>query len=236
MLKAGFSPSLMCADPLRLGEDVAALRAAGADYFHMDVMDGRFVPNLTLGTEVCRAVKNAGGVPLDIHLMTQAPERKLDWFPIGPGDIVSVHCESTAHLHKALARIRALGGLPFAAINPGTPVSAIEAVTDVIAGVLVMTVDPGFAGQKMYPGAPEKIARVREALDRAGRADARIEADGNVSPENARKMRAAGADLFVLGTAGLFQPGVSFEAALARLRAAAAEGERDRARSASNRQ
>ena len=205
MLKAKLSPSMMCADPFLLGETLEEFARCGVEYLHIDVMDGVFVPNFTLGTDYCKQLKSHTAIPLDLHLMIDAPEQKLGWFPFGAGDIVSVHAESTRHLQKALAAIRERGALPFVALNPATPLCFLEPVAEDLAGVLVMAVNPGFAGQKMIPAALNKIAAVRRLLDDAGRADAEIEVDGNVSLENAVNMRRAGADIFVAGTAGLFR-------------------------------
>ncbi len=205
MQTAKLSPSMMCADPFALRETLEEFGRGGVEYLHVDVMDGVFVPNFTLGTDYCRHLKSHSPIPLDLHLMIDAPERKLDWFPFGAGDIVSIHVESTRHLQKALAAVRERGALPFAALNPATPLCFLEPVLEDLAGVLVMTVNPGFAGQKMIPASLGKIAAVRQMLDDSGRKDAEIEVDGNVSLENARKMRQAGANIFVAGTAGLFR-------------------------------
>lgn len=204
MLKAMLSPSMMCADPFSLGETLEAFERGGVEYLHVDVMDGVFVPNFTLGTDYCKQLKAHSAIPLDLHMMIDAPEQKLGWFPFGADDIVSIHTESTRHLQKALAAVRERGALPFVALNPATPLCFLEPVMDDLAGVLVMAVNPGFAGQKMIPATLKKIAAVRRLLDENGRADADIEVDGNVSLENARKMRQAGANIFVAGTAGLF--------------------------------
>ena len=203
-MKNKLSPSMMCADPARLKETLAAFEAGGIEYLHIDIMDGHFVPNFALSGDYCKALKRLTNIPLDIHLMVEAPEDKLDWFEIGAGDIVSVHAESTARLRRALTAIRAKGALALAALRPATPVSALESVVDVLDGVLVMTVNPGFAGQKMVDTALDNIAAARAFLDAHGKTDAIVEVDGNVSFENAAKMRAAGANLFVSGSSGVF--------------------------------
>ena len=220
MLQAKLSPSMMCADLFRLEETLAVFEKTGVEYLHIDIMDGGFVPNFTLGTDFCKQLKRRTEIPLDVHLMIDEPERKLGWFPVGPGDIVSVHAESTKHLHKALAAIRETGAQAFAAVNPGTPFSVLEPVSDALDGVLVMTVNPGFAGQKMIPSTLKKITEARRYLDANGFERVIVEVDGNVSLPNAAAMRAAGADLFVAGTAGLFRPDLPLADGVRALRAA----------------
>jgi ribulose-phosphate 3-epimerase len=160
-----------------------------------------------LGTETIRQFRRASSIPLDIHLMIEAPGEKLEWFEPQPGDYISVHAETTRHLQRVLAKVRALGAKPMAAINPATPLSAIEEVLCDVDAVLVMTVNPGYAGQKLVPQTLEKIRRLRTILDDRGLDNVEIEVDGNVTPENALKMREAGANLFVAGTSLLFRPG-----------------------------
>lgn len=203
----GVSPSMMCADALNLGRDVQQLTEAGVQYFHYDVMDGDFVPNFMLGPDVIRAVRKVSAVPADIHLMVKNPERHLHLFDLRPGDVVSVHQESTIHLQRTLAAIRAAGAQAAVALNPATPLCMIEDVLPDVDMVLIMTVNPGFAGQKLVPATLAKISRLRAMLDASGYPDVRIEVDGNVSFENAVKMRAAGADLFVAGTSAVFREG-----------------------------
>ncbi|MDR3085441.1 MAG: ribulose-phosphate 3-epimerase, partial [Christensenellaceae bacterium] len=191
--------------------DLLALKAAGAAYFHFDVMDGAFVPNFCLGPDLLLAARKAAGVPADIHLMVENPERHLALFQVQPGDIVSVHAESTRHLQKALSLVRAAGGRPAVALNPATPLAILEEVAGEIDMLLLMTVNPGFAGQKMVPGALDKIARARKMLGEMGRSDLPIEVDGNVSLENAKRMRAAGASIFVAGSSSVFRAGSTIE-------------------------
>ncbi|MEA4896967.1 ribulose-phosphate 3-epimerase [Bacillota bacterium Meth-B3] len=218
-MKGQIAPSVMCVDFLHLKETLRELEALGMEYLHVDIMDGSFVPNYTLGPDFCRALKRACKVPLDIHLMVTEPERKLSWFPIGGGDCVSVHYESTPHPLRALQAIRALGAKPMLALGPMTPVSVLEHALGTIDGVLIMTVNPGFAGQQLVPGAFDKLAKARAFLDAHGGERVRIEVDGNVSFENAIKMRAAGADIFVAGTSSIFSPGAPLGELTARLRA-----------------
>ena len=203
----GVSPSMMCADALNLGADAVALEKAGVQYFHYDVMDGDFVPNFMLGPDVIKAVRKVSKVPADIHLMVKNPERHLHLFDLRAGDVVSVHQESTIHLQRTLAAIRQTGAQAAVALNPATPLCTIEDVLPDIDMVLLMTVNPGFAGQKLVPQTLAKITRLRKMLDESGYPHVRIEVDGNVSFENAVKMRAAGADLFVAGTSAVFREG-----------------------------
>ena len=203
----GVSPSMMCADALNLGADAVALEKAGVQYFHYDVMDGDFVPNFMLGPDVIKAVRKVSKVPADIHLMVKNPERHLHLFDLRAGDVVSVHQESTIHLQRTLAAIRQTGAQAAFALNPATPLCTIEDVLPDIDMVLLMTVNPGFAGQKLVPQTLAKITRLRKILDESGYPHVRIEVDGNVSFENAVKMRAAGADLFVAGTSAVFREG-----------------------------
>ena len=181
-------------------------------------MDGQFVPNFTLGTDFCRQMKAAADIPLDIHLMITNPEQKIGWFPIGENDLVSFHIESTQHPTAVIEAIRKAGGKPMVAISPNTPVKVLWPLFDQVDGVLVMTVRPGFAGQKMIPETLSKVTAVRAELDKRGKTDAIVEVDGNVSFENAVKMKAAGADLFVTGTSAMFSPAFSLTEGIARMR------------------
>ena len=198
------APSLMCADILKLGEELKLLKEAGIEYLHIDIMDGVYVPNYTLGTDFVRRVRAATDIPLDIHMMVQNPGEKLDWFEFGEGDYVSLHIESEPHIQRALAKVRARGGKPMIALNPGTPISAIDELLDDIDGVLIMTVNPGFAGQKLVRSTLGKITRLREYLDARGYGHVEIEVDGNVSFGNARLMSDAGANIFVAGTSSIY--------------------------------
>ena len=220
MLPGKISPSLMCADILKIKEYLAAFSAGGIEYLHIDIMDGVFVPNFALGTDFCAAIRRISDIPLDVHLMVDRPENKIRWFGVRPGDIVSVHAESTRRLREALRAVKEHGASAFAAINPGTSVEALAGVVRLLDGVLVMTVQPGFAGQKMAPGSIEKISEVRAWLNMNGREDALLEVDGNVSFENAVKMRAAGADIFVSGSSGVFAKTLPLAAAIEKFRAA----------------
>lgn len=212
------SPSMMCADILAMKETLAAFERNGIEYLHIDIMDGQFVPNFTLGTDYCKRLHEATTIPLDLHLMIEDPEQKLGFFPIRAGDYVSIHAESTRHLQRALAQIRALGAKPMVAINPATPLCAIEQVLDDIDGVLVMTVNPGFAGQKLVESTLEKIRDLRDLLDAYGYEQVEIEVDGNVSFENAVRMKEAGANIFVAGTSSVFRPDLTLDEGIQKLR------------------
>jgi len=219
MLKSVLAPSVMCVSEWSGSEKVLEeLKNGGVEVLHADVMDGVFVQNLMLGTESIKHLRKASPIPLDIHLMIERPEDKLAWFDFQPGEYVSVHVESTKHLQRALARIRDFGARPIVALNPATPLCMIEDVLDDVEAVLLMTVNPGFAGQKLVPQTLGKIARLREMLDRAKLTHVRIEVDGNVSFENGRKMRAAGADMFVCGTSSIFSKEGTIAENIARFR------------------
>ena len=203
-MKNKLSPSMMCCDFFNLAAQIASMEKENIEFLHIDVMDGNFVPNIALGTDFARQLKKGSRIPLDIHLMIEYPERLIDAFPISEGDYVSVHYETTKHLQRVLARIKSKGAKTLLAINPATPVEVAIDVLDDIDGILIMSVNPGFAGQKLVPHAIEKIKRTRAFLDAHGKCDAEIEVDGNVSVENAILMKEAGANIFVLGTSAIF--------------------------------
>ena len=192
-------PSMMCVRPSDTAGMCRVFEENGITALHVDIMDGSFVPNFTLGTDYCRYLHEISTLPLDIHLMVDRPEDKLDWFPIKDGDYVSIHTESTNHLGRAADRVRAKGGIPLAAINPATPVSVLNDILPALCGVLIMTVNPGFAGQKLCEYTLGKISALREMTDLP------IEVDGNVSAENLVRMKNAGADMFVVGTSGFLR-------------------------------
>lgn len=199
------SPSLMCCNFFQLQECIATMEREKIEYLHMDVMDGVFVPNFTLGTDFIKQVKKNTAIPLDLHLMLNQPESKLDFFDFGEGDIVSIHAEATQHLHLALQKIKKRGAKAFVAINPATPIYVLEEVLGEIDGVLLMTVNPGFAGQKLVNNGLHKIEKLRAYLDENGRREVLIEVDGNVSIENATLMSQVGANIFVAGTSSIFK-------------------------------
>ena len=225
MIKASLSPSMMCTSHWQDASGLLArLEGLGVEYLHMDVMDGVFVNNLMLGTDSIKQMRKLTRIPLDIHLMIDRPEEKLAWFEPQENEFVSVHAESTRHLQRALSRVRESGARPMVALNPATPLVMIEDVLPDVDGVLVMTVNPGFAGQKLVPQTLDKIARLRRMLDANGLAHVRIEVDGNVSFENSTRMRAAGADIFVCGTSSIFASTGSIGENTARLWACIEEG------------
>ena len=207
MLKQQISPSMMCADYRGFTELLDTFKNTGIEYLHIDVMDGVFVKNYTLGTDFCERLRAMTDIPLDIHLMITEPEWKIDWFKPRAGEYVSVHAEATNHLQRALAAIRKYDARPMAALNPATPLSVLDYVLDDIDAVLLMTVNPGFAGQKLIPQTLQKITDCRHYLDSRGYAHVEIEVDGNVSFANAEKMCAAGANLYVAGSSSVFCPG-----------------------------
>ncbi|MBQ6804143.1 MAG: ribulose-phosphate 3-epimerase [Clostridia bacterium] len=203
-MKAMLSASIMCADPLNMQKELDFLETQGIDYFHCDVMDGKFVPNLMLSTNIIRAVKERYRTPLDIHLMVEDPERVLRWLPFGEGDLVSIHYESTKHVDRALQLIGEKGATAALALNPATPLQCTEYVLDRIGMLLVMTVNPGFAAQKMVPCALRKIEDAKEFLMQRGHPEILVEVDGNCSLENIPKMQRAGADMLVVGSSSVF--------------------------------
>lgn len=219
-MKKQISPSIMCADFFELKNTLIAFEENNIEYIHVDIMDGTFVPNFTLGTDFVKRLKTNTSIPLDIHLMINEPENKLDWFEFGEGDYVAVHVESTAHLHKAVAAIKSRGAKAMVAINPGTSINVLEAILDDIDAVLVMTVNPGFAGQKLVKSTIKKITALREYLDKNGYSHIEIEVDGNVSFENAKLMSEAGANMFVAGTSSIFAKGMNMAESGKKLREA----------------
>jgi ribulose-phosphate 3-epimerase len=192
------APSILSADFARLGEDVRAVEAAGADWIHVDVMDGHFVPNITIGPEVVKALRPVTKKPLDVHLMIAPCDPYLEAFAKAGADVITVHVESGPHIHRSLQAIRALGRKAGVTMNPGTPVGSIEHVIDLVDLILVMSVNPGFGGQKFIPDAIEKIRQCRALA--AGRS-IDIEVDGGITPETAPDVVRAGANVLVAGSA-----------------------------------
>lgn len=212
------SPSLMCAPLFELEKTLRTFEENKIELLHIDVMDGNFVPNFTLGTDYIKALKSATNIPLDIHLMITEPERKLSWFEFSENDYVSVHAEATAHLHRTVACIKERGAKAMVAINPATPLCNIKTILDDIDAVLVMTVNPGFAGQALVTSTLKKIKELREYLDQNGYSHIEIEVDGNVNFPNARLMSDAGANIFVAGSSSIFSKNNSMEQNIKALR------------------
>lgn len=209
------SVSMMCVPLGQIKEYLEAFSKAGIEYLHMDIMDGTFVPNFTLGPDYVKQLRELTDIPFDFHFMTEKPEETMKWFDIKEGDLVSVHYESTKHITKCLQYVRSIGAKPMLAINPGTPLCAVEEVLDYIDGVLVMTVNPGFAGQKLVESTVKKAEKLRKYLDDTGHEDIIIETDGNMSIENCARLFKAGARIFVAGTSAIVKP--SAEGALERI-------------------
>ncbi|HTX50967.1 MAG TPA: ribulose-phosphate 3-epimerase [Caulobacteraceae bacterium] len=205
------SPSILAADFSRLADEVEAVQAAGADWLHVDVMDGHFVPNITIGPEVVKALKPHVSIPMDVHLMIAPVDPHLEAFRDAGADIMTVHPEAGPHLDRTLRRIRELGAKAGVAFNPSTPPDTIEWLLDDVDLVLVMSVNPGFGGQSFMPSQLSKIARLRAMIDASGR-DIVLEVDGGVTPETAKRCLAAGAEALVAGTA-VFRGGPSAYAA-----------------------
>ncbi len=198
------SASVMCADLMNMEKSVRELEKAGIDYLHVDIMDGSFVPNITLGFDFINAVKKITDIPLDVHMMVNNPGQFLDLMNLGKDDYLCIHYEGDIHAQRTLAKIREKGWKSGLALNPQTPVECYEHLLDYMDMALVMTVSPGFAGQKIFAGAGDKVRKTRAFLDAKGFSNIPIEVDGNISPENGAKMSKCGADIFVLGTSSLF--------------------------------
>jgi len=199
------APSILSADFTRLGEEIAACENAGADWIHVDVMDGHFVPNMTLGPLVVAACRRATKLPLDVHLMIEKPENMLEAFAKAGADRLTVHVETCPHLHSTIQQIRALGVKAGVTINPGTPAVLLQEIYTYVDLVLVMTVNPGFGGQSFIPEMLSKVAGIRQALDQIG-SSAWLEVDGGVSEKTLPALRKAGADAFVAGSAVFNHP------------------------------
>ncbi|HEX3709314.1 MAG TPA: ribulose-phosphate 3-epimerase [Pseudolabrys sp.] len=212
------APSILAADFAKLGEDVHAVEAAGADWIHVDVMDGHFVPNISIGPGVVQAIRPLTKKPLDVHLMISPCDPYLEAFAKAGADHITVHVEAGPHIHRSLQAIRALGKKAGVTMNPGTPVSSIEDVIDIVDLILVMSVNPGFGGQAFIPTALDKLRQVRALV---GARPIDIEVDGGVTAENAARVVQAGANALVAGSA-VFKGG-NYKANIAAIRNAAAQ-------------
>jgi ribulose-phosphate 3-epimerase len=204
-MKKKLAPSILSADFRRLGEEVAAVTAAGADYIHVDVMDGHFVPNITVGPLVVEAARRSTHLPLDVHLMISEPDRYLEDFVRAGANLISVHVEVLPHLHRTLQRIRELGVKASATLNPSTPLVTIEHVLEQLDMVLLMTVNPGFGGQQFISAVIPKIRDLRRMIDERGLA-VDVEVDGGINAETISGVARAGADVFVAGSAVFHTP------------------------------
>jgi len=215
------APSILAADLGRLAEEVRAAEAAGADWIHVDVMDGRFVPSITFGPLVVEAVREVTRLPIDAHLMIVEPERHVEAFARAGADLISVHAEVSPHLHRTLQAIRAAGARPSVALNPSTDLGAIEYVLGDCEMILLMTVNPGFGGQRYIEACTEKVRRLRAMADARGQ-PLEIQVDGGIKASTMGEVAAAGANVFVAGTAIFGQP--DYAGAIAELRAAGERG------------
>ncbi|MGC8719354.1 MAG: ribulose-phosphate 3-epimerase [Thermodesulforhabdaceae bacterium] len=194
------APSILSADFARLGEEVAKVEEAGADWIHIDVMDGSFVPNITFGPDVVRAIRSYARIPFDVHLMIEFPERYIRAFAEAGADFITVHVEATRHLNRVIQEIRAAGARPGVSINPATPVCAVDGILEEVDMVLVMSVNPGFGGQSFIPSVLPKIKALKDRVALIDR-QVLIEIDGGINADNIGKVAALGVNVFVAGTA-----------------------------------
>lgn len=214
------APSILSADFSRLGEEIAAIEAAGADYVHIDVMDGHFVPNITIGPLIVEAARRVTKLPLDVHLMIAEPDRYIPSFAEAGADIIVVHAEATVHLHRTVQLIKSFGKRAGVSLNPATSLSALDYVLDDLDLVLLMTVNPGFGGQSFIEACLPKIQSLRGMLDKRG-LETELEVDGGVKTDNIARIAHAGADVFVAGSAVFGSP--DYAATIAELKRRAKE-------------
>lgn len=206
MSRVQIAPSILSADFARLGEQVREAEAAGADVIHVDVMDGHFVPNLTVGPLVVRALRPITRLPLHVHLMIEQPERYIDAFVQAGANLITVHVETCPHLSRTLQQIRETGAHPSVTLNPATPLGALEEVLGEVALVLVMTVNPGFGGQTLIPATLDKVRRLKAILRARGLDECIVEVDGGVNAQTVADVVRAGADMLVMGSALFADP------------------------------
>lgn len=199
------SASMMCSNLIDLRETIDIFERNNIERLHIDMMDGTFVPNFGLGVDYIRGLRELTKIPLDLHLMIKDPEYKLQWIGIKENDIVSIHYESSFQVQRVLDWLQPFGCKRFLAINPATPVSSLEEVLDYIDGINLLMVNPGFAGQKIVPSTMKKAEKVIQLLKDHDREDIIVEVDGNITPENAKKLRTIGASMFVAGTSAIFK-------------------------------
>jgi ribulose-phosphate 3-epimerase len=216
-MKVKIAPSILSADFARLGEQVREAAAAGADWIHVDVMDGHFVPNLTVGPPILEALRPVTSLPLDVHLMIEQPERLIPEFARAGADILTVHVETCPHLHRTIQQIKELGVKAGVTLNPATPLIALEEVLPDVDLVLIMSVNPGFGGQSYVPASTHKIARLRQMLDQQRLTGVELEVDGGIKIHNAAEVVMAGATVLVVGSA-VFNHQASVTANIAALR------------------
>ncbi len=224
--RAMLSASIMCADILNMKSALAEIKAAGIEYLHCDIMDNHFVPNLMMPTEFLNKLRPETDVPFDFHIMAENPESIIEKLDIKSGDTVSVHYESTVHLQRAITMIKERGAKPAVAINPATPLCVLDEILPQLDMLLIMSVNPGFAGQKLVYSSIEKIRKAKKMIEERGLEHILIQVDGNCSFENVPKMYEAGADIFVVGTSSVFKRGQSVAEGTKRLRALISETER----------